>query len=110
MKTILTICGESLLIPHTEGSQLLNALKGAVRVHRATCYGPDEHRYDEDWGYAEALVAEGHPARMRVELVPDGEVLNQAEWTAAEAAAAKLAAAQAAKRATEPAAALSGAA
>ena len=79
MKTILTIGGQSYLLPDAaDAATVLKQLNGAVRLDDATHYGPDEDRYGD--GYFRAEVKRTERERVRVELVDADELFSPAEW------------------------------
>lgn len=86
MKTILTIDGTSYLLPRAaEVSKILDLLQGVMEVKSQTIYGPDgDKHYDREFYQNKEVVAD-HPARFRVELVPDGEVCTIKEFAALKA-------------------------
>lgn len=88
MKTILSINGESYLIPKTtDPAKVLELLSGARKLRSEAHYGSEEHKYEEEHGYFDRKVAAEHPAKMSVELVLDDEVCTRQEFEALCAAA-----------------------
>ena len=82
MKAILTIGGESFLIPKTTDlNKILELFQGARTVRNESIYGPDKARYEEPF-YVNRTVAAAREAKVRVELLHDDEVVSHAEWAA----------------------------
>lgn len=81
MKTLLGINGETYLLPETKDlAKVLEVLKGIRPLKGRTNYGPDgDHRYDEAHGYLRKDVVQP-PARLRVELVADEDVVTDQEF------------------------------
>lgn len=82
MKTLLTIGGDTYLLPDTaDAATILKQLNGAVRTTSETHYGPDNARYDGEH-YFHACVKEDVRASIRLELVDDAHVLSRKDWDA----------------------------
>jgi hypothetical protein len=90
MKTILTLNGNSFLIPNTKDiTKLLEAFQGCTAVQSQTLYGPEgPARYDSAF-YVSKYVQEVRPQPIRVEVVHDEEVVSWAEWESYKASHAK---------------------
>lgn len=86
METILTIGGDSYLLPKSEDvSKVLEMLQGVTKVRNKTIYGPDgELCYDEQF-YRTAEVLEPRPLQFRVELLHDNNVMSQKAFAELEA-------------------------
>jgi hypothetical protein len=82
MKTLLGINGETYLLPDAKDlAKVLEVLKGIQPVRSKTVYGPDgEHRYSEEHGYCTKEVLDPNPARIKVEVVLDGEIVTREEY------------------------------
>lgn len=82
MKTLLGINGETYLLPETKDlAKVLEVLKGITLVRNKTVYGPDgDNRYSEAHGYCVKEVMAASPAKIRVEIVTDGDVVTQEEF------------------------------
>jgi len=85
MKTLLTICGQTLQLPKASTSnlaQLLELLNGATEVHNRTIYGPEgEKKFSREY-YRSVEVVENRPAKIRLEQLHDDEVLSEQEFAA----------------------------
>lgn len=89
MKALLTINGDSYLIPKTTDlNKIIDLFQGVQRVRQKDLWGPDSARYEDGLHVSREVLADA-PERVRVELVPDGDVVSRAEWDALEAAHAK---------------------
>lgn len=89
MKTLVTIGSNTYITSEADLSKLLTLCRTLTRVNERVIYGPGEKtatRYDEELGYRRALVLDPEPERLKIEVLPDGEVLTvkQFERLAAE--------------------------
>lgn len=82
MKTLLTIAGNTYLLPTgADAATILKQLSGAVRLKEETHYGPGDAtstRYGDE--YFSARVLGDRRESVRVELVDEADVCSQHAW------------------------------
>ena len=94
MKTILSICGSSLLLPETADlPTVVKMLKGAKLVREETIYGTHPETgadsYREEHGFLRKQVIQQRAETIRVEVMDDDEVFTPKQFEAAREAAEK---------------------
>lgn len=80
MKAILTIGGESYLIPKTTDlNKILDLFQGVTRVRGENLWGPDDARYTDGFSISREVL-DVQQSKIRVELVLDEDVCSAGEW------------------------------
>ena len=80
MKTLVTIGSNTYITSESDLSKLLTLWRSLTRVSERVIYGPGEKtetRYDEELGYRRVQVMDPESERIRIEVLPDGEVITE---------------------------------
>ncbi len=83
MKTLVTIGSNTYITSESDLSKLLTLCRTLTRVSERVIYGPGEKaetRYDEELGYQRVQVMNPESERIRIEILPDGEVITEDQF------------------------------
>lgn len=83
MKTLVTIGSNTYITSESDLSKLLTFCRTLKRVSEQVIYGPGEKtetRYDDELGYRRVQVVNPESERIRIEVLPDGEVITEDQF------------------------------